>query len=371
LKVLFPFVGDSVGGSHHSVIELYRNLCKNNISSMIVIHQKGPLSLFLDNVGVTYEYFPVKRLAGENPNIASILYGILLNYFSLYKFIKKNDISVVHGNDLRINLTWSLSAKISSSSYVWHQRTVMSNSILWKLSNIMADHFITISNYVHFSLPKNISESKKTLVLNPFNTNLFFKREKSRKNLNDLYSISKNTILFGYIGRLVEWKNVDFLIICFAEYVYRSDLSIHLIIFGTGDVKYIKDLEQLACKLKINGKVTFAGFSSAPSREISAFDIMIAPSNIEPFGRTLVEAMIQKTPVLAARGGGHIETIKHNKTGWLYDHGNIKNFTYQVSEILKNNEKINAVVEKAHKHAISNYSSSKHFNKVINIYRDL
>ena len=69
MKVLFPFVGDSVGGSHNSILELYRELCKNDIPSCILIHQKGPLSLFLDDIGIKYEYLPIKKLAGEKPNV--------------------------------------------------------------------------------------------------------------------------------------------------------------------------------------------------------------------------------------------------------------------------------------------------------------
>jgi len=161
LKILFPFVGDSVGGSHHSIIELHRELSKNNISSSIVVHQKGPLSLFLDDIGIVYEYLPVQRFAGEKPNIISILCGVCINFNKIYKYIKQNKISIVHGNDLRINFTWSLPTKLSSASYVWHQRTTMSSSALWKFSNILADHFVTTSNYVHRSLPKNIEKSKK------------------------------------------------------------------------------------------------------------------------------------------------------------------------------------------------------------------
>jgi glycosyltransferase involved in cell wall biosynthesis len=371
LKILFPFVGDSVGGSHHSIIELHRELSKNNISSSIVVHQKGPLSLFLDDIGIVYEYLPVQRFAGEKPNIISILCGVCINFNKIYKYIKQNKISIVHGNDLRINFTWSLPTKLSSASYVWHQRTTMSSSALWKFSNILADHFVTTSNYVHRSLPKNIEKSKKTLALNPFNVDHFYQQETSRQWLSVLYNVPKKSVLFGYIGRLVDWKNVDFLICCFAECVKRFDLNLHLIIVGAGGSKYVDTLKQLVCKLEISRNVTFAGFNSEPSRVISAFDLMIAPSNKEPFGRTIVEAMIQKTPVIAARGGGHIETIKHRETGWLYSHGDIEDFIVQLKEILNEHKMTDNIVQKAHIYTHSKYSSTKHVENMKNIYNQL
>jgi len=37
----------------------------------------------------------------------------------------------------------------------------------------------------------------------------------------------------------------------------------------------------------------------------------------EPFGRVIVESMLCGTPVVAAKAGGVMELIEHNKTGWL------------------------------------------------------
>ena len=38
-KILFPFVGDSVGGSHHSSIILMKNLSQYGIESIALIHK--------------------------------------------------------------------------------------------------------------------------------------------------------------------------------------------------------------------------------------------------------------------------------------------------------------------------------------------
>ena len=371
LKILFPFVGDSVGGRHHSIIELHRELCKNNISASILVHQKGPLSLFLDSIGVAYEYLPIQNFSGDKPNVFLILYNSLTNFNRIYKYIRQNKISLVHGNDLRINLTWSFPVKLSCASYVWHQRTIMSTSILWKSSKLLADHFVTISNYVHQSLPKSIKKSKKTLVLNPCNIDNFFQQKTSREWLNTLHGIPKDSILLGYIGRLVEWKNVNFLILCFAECVKRTNLNLHLIIVGTGSSEYVNSIKHLVSELGINSIVTFAGFSSKPNQVISAFDLMIAPSDKEPFGRTIIEAMIQKVPVLAAKGGGHLETIEHKCIGWLYNHNDVEDFIMQLKEIVNEHEMTDGIVQRAYIHAYSKYSSTEHVKNMINIYHRL
>ena len=367
MKVLFPFVGDSLVGSHNSILELYRELCKNDIPSCILIHQKGQLSLFLDDIGIKYEYLPIKKLAGEKPNVFLVLYNVLINFNKIYMYLWRNEISVVHGNDLRINLTWSFPTKLSRASYVWHQRTVMSSSYLWNVIYFLADYFITISRHVHETLPNNISESNKKLVLNPFDTTKSYNKFESRNFIESTYSIPKDVLLVGYIGRLVEWKNVDFLIKCFLEYSKHCDCAVHMLIVGTGRDEYVSALKKLAN----TANITFAGFNNRPNKIISGFDVLVAPSNIEPFGRTLVESMIQKTPIIAARGGGHLEIIKHRTTGWLYDHGNTDDFIMQINEVINECKIVENVVKRAYKYACLKFSSTEHVKNIINIYNQL
>ena len=371
LNILFPFVGDSVGGSHHSIIELYYELKKTSIKPFILIHKKGPLSTLLDSMHIEYYYLPIRKMSGESPSLFWIIYGIFSNYSLIRNFLKKNKVDIVHGNDLRVNLTWSLSTKISGVSYVWHQRTKMSNSPLWNASNYLADYFVTISQYVHQSLPSNIPKSKKKLILNPFNIKNIYDRELSRKWINELYNIPKVPILIGYVGRLVYWKNVDFLIECFAKYAKINNCQLHLVIVGTGNSKYIDSLKQLVCKLGINNIVTYTGFNPEPNRIISAIDLMIAPSDREPFGRTLVEAMIQKTPVLAARGGGHSEIIENGVTGRLYNHNKIDDFTSQLDMYINDNNSTCEITNKANITANIKYDSYQHAKSVIQIYQQL
>ena len=371
MRVLFPFVGDSVGGSHRSIFELYNTLRSGPITPVFVLHKIGPLSELLDDLKIKYELLPVKYLAGNSPHILKIFFSIVFSFFKIRKFIRKNEIDLVHGNDLRINLTWSLSTRLSGALYLWHQRSLMSSSVLWRLSPLLANHFVTISKFVHQSLPENIPKSKKTLIHNPFNIENTYDRDASRRWLNELYDIPKNSILFGYIGRLVYWKNVDFLINCFKEYINKNNLQLHLIIVGSGDNEYINDLKQLVHKLGINNIVTFAGFNSEPNRVISAFDLMIAPSDREPFGRTLVEAMIQKTPVLAAKGGGHSEIINNGITGRLYDHCNIDDFVSQCDLYVNNDKSTHKIINEANAIANLKYSSHRHAESIIHIYQQL
>ena len=135
-----------------------------------------------------------------------------------------------------------------------------------------------------------------------------------------------------------------------------------------GNSEYVDNLKQLIFKLGIENIITFTGFNVEPNRIISSFDLMIAPSNEEPFGRTLVEAMIQKTPVLAARGGGHSEIIENEVTGVLYEHNNIDNFITQCDKYINNSKFMHRIINNASYSVNLKYSSRKHAESIIKIY---
>ena len=67
MNILFPFVGDSVGGSHWSAINLFTELqTRININPTIVLHiADGPLSKHLDSLGIPYDVVPLSNLAGQ------------------------------------------------------------------------------------------------------------------------------------------------------------------------------------------------------------------------------------------------------------------------------------------------------------------
>ena len=375
MNILFPFVGDSVGGSHWSAINLFTELqTRIYINPTIVLHiADGPLSKHLDSLGIPYDVVPLSNLAGQKPNLIYISFFMLAHVGLIAKYIKSNSIDIVHGNDLRINLTWSLPVKLSPAKYVWHQRTLLSNSMKWRTVHYLSDFVVSISSYVHNSLPDNLTQESSACVKNPFDTKIIYDKRKSRKAINVKYPFLKNAFLLGYVGRLVPWKHVENILFALQEIVHRTrnTYKIHLMIVGRGDVHYTRKINNLIRSLKLDDHVMMTGFVNDPSLTLSALDLLIASSHNEPFGRVIIESMIQKTPVLAYRSGGHIETIEHNKTGLLYDESTSNSLSKYMFRIISKDINIESIADTAYSKAILEYSSVTHTDKIISIYKRL
>jgi glycosyltransferase involved in cell wall biosynthesis len=86
-----------------------------------------------------------------------------------------------------------------------------------------------------------------------------------------------------------------------------ADAGWRLIIHGRGS--HEDELRVLASDLGVRDSVAFAGFVADARAVIAQASVMLATAPAEPFGLAVVEAMAEATPVVAARGGAHVETL--------------------------------------------------------------
>lgn len=77
--------------------------------------------------------------------------------------------------------------------------------------------------------------------------------------------------------------------------------------------------------------VTFAGWSAQVRAELTGAGLLVAPSPVEAFGLSVVEAMAAGVPVLAAAGGGHLETVGDCPGGMSFSPGDPSSLGHQLS----------------------------------------
>ena len=152
-------------------------------------------------------------------------------------------------------------------------------------------------------------------------------------NLNNY----KNENLLSFCGRLNSYKGCDTLIRAF--HILKQKLSfpeLKLIIIGDGHKR--QELEQLVVELGLHKYVNFTGYiNNEKAREyIHQAMVHIVPSNYEPFGISVLEAMSEKTCVIASNVGGISEIIEDTVDGLLFQAGNFKELAKKIMDILNN-----------------------------------
>jgi glycosyltransferase involved in cell wall biosynthesis len=101
------------------------------------------------------------------------------------------------------------------------------------------------------------------------------------------------------VGRLVESKNLAFLLHCLAELLqepWRLDV--------VGDGPDRSRLEQLAASLNLRERVYFHGRRDAVDGFYASADLFVFPSRLESYGLVILEAMARGVPTLAIAADG-------------------------------------------------------------------
>lgn len=125
-----------------------------------------------------------------------------------------------------------------------------------------------------------------------------------------------DTLLIGYIGRLIEGKGVRDLIQAFSEAHIPQAI---LVIIGDGPERI--RLEEYTRELSIESQVLFLGALPLPVAmgHLKAFDIFVNPSYTEGIPTSVIEAALLKKAIIATNVGGTNEIISGNQDGILIE----------------------------------------------------
>ncbi len=178
-----------------------------------------------------------------------------------------------------------------------------------------------------------------------------------------LYNRDSNEIILGNMGRLVYQKGQKYLIEIAAE-LKKSNPEFKILIGGDGPLR--KELSSYAEKLNVTDKVIFLGFIENAVEFMNSIDIFLLTSLWEGFGYVIAEAMICKKPVVAFNCSSNPELIQENKTGFLVEPGNIKEFTEKLEILIKDRALRSAFGEQGYLKATKQFAVERIINELEN-----
>ena len=132
------------------------------------------------------------------------------------------------------------------------------------------------------------------------------------------FGVSASRKMIVCVSRLIPEKGHSFLLEGYAEYVRRGGEAL---LFVVGDGRSRADLEKRTEELGIAGRVVYTGMDLRAKEIVAACDVLVQPSEFDSFGRTIPEAMMIGTPVVATDAGSIREIIRPGENGMLVPFG--------------------------------------------------
>ena len=315
LRVLYPFIGDTVGGSHISTLELVRDLPRDAVEPVIVLHQQGPLANHLTGLGLSFERAPDVNLVSAG-SILSQISSMLRCAPKLARYVRSRRIDIVHTNDLRMHRTWAVAVKLAGARFIWYQRSADCSRRL-ALYSRLADRVLTVSHFCKSQLAGGMGR-RAIVVTSPFDApSPRPDQEAARKRLLTELGADEPAFIVGFVGNLTQQKRPLVFVEMAARLCERTGRRLLFPMFGEPRQPMRQQVDSLIAERGLRGRCFLMGSRHPIEPWMRACDVVVAPGVSEAFGRAMVEATLVGTPVVAAQHGGNAEILTHGETGLL------------------------------------------------------
>ena len=180
------------------------------------------------------------------------------------------------------------------------------------------------------------------------------------------HNIDKDPVILSVAG-LIERKGIEYNIKAMAA-LRRKFPNLTYRIVGNGP-EY-QNLINIANELGACDKISFLGALSheAVFNEMANCQILSLPSWDEAFGLVYIEAMIQGKPVIACKGEGIEDVIRHGVNGMLVSPKDVDSLVEAIDYLISHPDETNQIGQRARETVMKNYTWGKIVNRLIKIY---
>jgi glycosyltransferase involved in cell wall biosynthesis len=377
-RILYICHDGDLYGSQQSLNLIVKYLPKQAYHCFVTIARPGPLQALLEAYPNT-TVLAHKRLQWVKHDPRSFLQRIgdafkllilaLPRTLHVFNTIRREKINVVHTNST-VSLEGALAAALAGIPHIWHIRElfmekspkfhlVLGRRISRWIIERFSDRVICISEAVRSQFGEYAEDDPdKYLVIHnalelPNTEEQIPLLNQSQSDLIRTLSLAAlnmpDSKLFriGYIGRLSEGKGFHELLEAFSILKQRGVLAELAVAGNFVDEAYKARILDAIDENNVRDSVHLLGYREDLTPLYEVINVLVIPSRSEPFGRVVIEAMIQGVPCIGSNAGGIPEIIEDRLTGLLYPPGDTETLADLIEELVDASWKREAIRQNA------------------------
>ncbi|MFC2163456.1 glycosyltransferase family 4 protein [Acidobacteriota bacterium] len=326
-SVLFLSHTSELNGAELWLLQFLTGLNRSKFNPLLVVPYPGPLADCAQTAGVQTVLIPFKWWLTEKVGLWKQPLSWLWNARSvlrLARLIEERKVDAVVSNSAA-SFSGALAAKAKAIPHIWAVHEILGKKKP-QLSFLLGQRILI----------RLIQSLSCKVVISSRATGLCFgESEKVRlvysgvdlptgdlpdpKVFRTRFNLSEDDVVLGMVGRICNEKGQREMIQALGLLSTDYPRLKLLLAGGVKDKNYLSSLQKIIERENLGNRVIFAGFQKDIISLLDALDCLVVASKMESFGRTIIEAMAVRTPVIAVRSGGIPEIITSGENGLLLD----------------------------------------------------
>lgn len=188
-------------------------------------------------------------------------------------------------------------------------------------------------------------------------------------------SINKNKQGIAILGRVREQKGVHLFVRSCIELLdkYPDYTAVVVGSISASNENFVKDLQTEIDKAGLSERIIFAGeqnFADIP-KIFSALSLVVALSDNEGFGLTILEAMSSEAAVLASEAGAWPEVVREGVDGYVVPVNDLPAVVEKMDLLLSDQEKLTQMGKNGRLRVLEHYSVQREAKQLVDFFRGL
>jgi L-malate glycosyltransferase len=383
MRVLYVNHTATVGGGEHSLVELLSGL-PDDVSPTLACPE-GDLARVARRLGT-----PVTTIAEATPSFrvdpiqtSRGLANLGRAAIAVRRAARRAHADLVHANSVRAGLIAAPFSRLGGPPLVVHVRDCLPSGAAAELTRrvigVEAAIVLANSRYTAASFAPNGSRVTVRTVYNSVDLAVFDPALVNRAEARARIGLEPRAAALGVVAQITPWKAQDDAIRILAALRRRVPGARLLIVgeakFARGsemfdNPAFERSLHGLIRDLGLDGAVSFLGERTDVPQILRALDLLLVPSWEEPFGRSVIEAMSMKTPVLATSVGGPAEIVTDGIDGILLSPRKPERWAEAAARLLEAPDSLSEMTEAGRRTAAARFSREAHVRAVLAAYRE-
>jgi glycosyltransferase involved in cell wall biosynthesis len=375
IKVLQVLTSMDFGGVERYVYFLVKHLDRSRFDVAVAASEKSVNLRLLESLDV--EFYPIKHLGKAIHPLQD-----WLAYRELSGLMARGHFDVVHTHMFKAGMLGRIAAWMNDvpavlfTAHGFHFNTFR-NPIL-KGFAMALERFL--AGFSHMVLPVSQTEARQAVSLGilplvkirpvypGIDTACSPLKPEVTERLHSRIGWKPGDRLIGTVGRLARQKAPMDLVKA-ASLIREQCRNVHVVFVGDGPLR--PQVEEEIQRLGLKACVHILGFCTEIDSLLSMLDIFVLPSLYEGQPISIMEAMRNAIPVVAADVNGVGELVQHDQTGMLISPSRPEQLAKTVLELLNDPARRERLAQAGRSHLEKYYSVQGMVEKIQHAYLDL